>query len=48
MNKPECPPKKPYTTPCLRCYGDLRRLTGGTTKSGREVAGSRTKQGGTG
>lgn len=47
MNKPRHPNKKPYTPPRLRCYGDLRRLTGGGTKSRSEanVAGPKTKAG---
>lgn len=46
MAQPKRSPKKPYTTPRLRCYGDLRRLTGGSTKSRSETsntAGPKTK-----
>lgn len=47
MNRPGRTPKKPYTTPRLRLYGDLRKLTGGGTKNRSEtnVAGPKTKSG---
>lgn len=46
MNQPRRLPKKPYTAPRLRCYGDLRKLTGGGTRSKDEtntVTGPKTR-----
>lgn len=50
MNRPTPSPKKPYTAPRLRRYGDLRRITLGGTKTRQEGGGNpavKTK-GGTG
>lgn len=45
MDKPRRPPKKPYTAPRLRRYGDLRQLTrgGAQNRSEQNVAGPKTK-----
>lgn len=45
MTQPRRSPKKPYVAPRLRRYGDLRRLTGGGTKTRSEanVLGPKTK-----
>lgn len=49
MDKPNRTPKKPYTPPRLRCYGNLRKLTGGIRKNKTEAnvnaVGSKTKPG---
>ena len=44
-NKSKGPPKKPYTAPRLRSYGDLRKLTGGSTRAGGERGGAKTRAG---
>lgn len=46
MDKPRRPPKKPWSPPRLRRYGDLRTLTRGGTKPRDELhtfVGPRTR-----
>lgn len=49
MSTSQRPPKKPYTAPRLRCYGNLRKLTGGVRKDKTEAQanaiGSKTRLG---
>ena len=45
MTKPSRPPRKPYRTPRLTKFGDLRRLTQGDAKNKPEAGGgAKTKQ----
>lgn len=37
MNKSRRPRKRAYTPPRLRCYGDLRKLTGGGVQTHTEA-----------
>lgn len=48
MVRPKRSLKKPYSAPSLRCYGDLRRLTGGSSNKKNEggAGGPKTKSSG--
>lgn len=48
MTKPSRPARKPYRSPRLTKFGDLRRLTQGGNSNRSEPAGVKTRMGGTG